>query len=81
MSGITIIVINAGIDSVKLSKSIFKIGDIIKKPTKINAGAVAAAGTMVKTGAKKRATKNRAAVDNDVNPVFPPSATPEALST
>ena len=63
---------NAGIDSVKLSKSIFKIGDIIKKPTKIRAGAVAAAGTIVNTGAKKSAIKNNTAVANEVNPVFPP---------
>ena len=75
------IVIKAGTASEKLSKSIFRIGDIIKKPTNIKAGAVAAAGTIVNTGAKKSAIRNIPAVASAVKPVFPPSATPDALST
>ena len=47
----------------------------------IRAGAVAAVGIMVKTGAKKRDRANIPAVDRAVRPVLPPSATPEADST
>ena len=81
VSGIIIIVKNAGIDSVKSSKSIFIIGEIMNNPTIINAGAVAAAGIIIKTGAKNKAKANIPATVNAVIPVFPPSATPAALST
>lgn len=80
VSGIIITAKKTGIDSVKSSKFTFKIGLIINDPTKINAGAVAAAGTIKNRGAKNKAKKNIAAVVNEVKPVLPPSDTPEALS-
>lgn len=57
------------------------MGDSMKEPTRIRAGAVAAPGTIKKMGAKNRARANMPAVDRAVSPVRPPSATPEALST
>ena len=71
----------AGIASVKSSKFIFFIGDNINKPTINNAGAVAAAGIIIKIGEKNNAKKNITAVAIAVKPVLPPSATPAALST
>jgi hypothetical protein len=42
---------------------------------------VADAGTIKKSGAKNKAMANMTAVERAVNPVLPPAATPEALST
>src|SRR5690625_4602241 len=71
----------AGIASVKSSKSILVIGLIIKRPTITKAGAVAADGIKVNSGAKNKANINIPAVERAVNPVLPPSATPDADST
>ena len=79
--GIIIIVKNAGIASVKSSKSISFIGSIINSPTKTNALAVTAGVIIENNGAKNNAKKNINAVDTAVSPVLPPSATPAALST
>ena len=53
----------------------------IKKPTMINAGAVAKDGIARKIGDRNRESANRMAATIAVRPVRPPSATPEALST
>lgn len=79
--GIIAIVKNAGIASVKSVKSIFMTGSIMYIPTITRAGAVAADGIRLTSGAKKRANKNSPATVTAVNPVLPPSATPDALST
>lgn len=71
----------AGTASVKSSKSTLIIEDTIKKPTKINAGAVAKPGTAVKIGAKKIATRNSIPVTTDASPVLAPAPTPAELST
>ena len=54
---------------------------IIKKPTKINAGAVAKLGIAIKIGLNTIETKNSNAVTTDARPVLAPSETPEELST
>lgn len=79
--GIITIVRKAGNASVMSSKLILTTEVIINSPTKINAGAVAEAGTIKNSGARNSARKNITAVERDVNPVLPPAATPEALST
>ena len=66
---------------VKSWKSISVTLDIMKRPTMISAGAVAAAGTKPAKGAKKRAPKKSTPVVKAVSPVLPPAATPEPLST
>ena len=76
-----IIVKKAGIASVKSCKSISFIGSIINNPTKTKADAVTAGVITANNGAKNKAKKNINAVETAVNPVLPPSATPEALST
>lgn len=74
--------INAGTASVRSLKSIFEIEDlIIMNPTTTSAGVVAKDGIARKIGERKSATKKSNAVTIDVNPVLPPDATPEALST
>lgn len=72
---------NAGIASVKSSKLILSIGVIISEPTSIRAGAVAAAGTIKNRGERNNAKIKMMVVVRAVNPVRPPSATPDALST
>ena len=62
-------------------KSISATELIINNPMIINAGAVAAAGTIKNIGAKKRASTNIIVVLTLVRPVLPPAATPDALST
>lgn len=62
-------------------KSTSRIDDIIMTPTMIRAGAVAADGIPMNSGAKNSAMAKQTAVVNDVRPVRPPSATPDALST
>lgn len=54
---------------------------IIIKPTKINAGAVAAGGTNAKIGLRNRAERNKRPVTSEARPVLAPAAIPEALST
>src|SRR5690554_4579674 len=53
----------------------------MNSPTITRAGAVAADGIKVNSGAKNNAIANITEVDNAVKPVLPPSATPAALST
>ena len=67
--------------SEKSLKSTSRIEDIIITPTRISAGAVAADGIARNTGAKNSAIAKQIATVNDVRPVRPPSATPDALST
>ena len=81
MKGIIMIVKKAGMASVKSSRSISLIGDIMKSPTIINAEAVAAPGINTKNGDRNKARPNITAVDKAVKPVRPPAATPDALST
>ena len=59
ISGMAIKQRYAGIASVRSSKSIFTIADIIRKPTKISAGAVANPGIALKIGAKKIEIRNK----------------------
>ena len=54
---------------------------IIKYPTKIRAGAVAADGIKRNKGVKNKANKKRMAVTTEDKPVRPPAATPAELST
>ena len=79
--GIKIIQMNAGIDSEKLSSSIFLIGSSISKPTIINTGAVAAGGIERNSGERNRVTAKQQATTNAVRPVRPPWDMPDALST
>jgi hypothetical protein len=80
-NGIITIQTNAGTASEKSSNGICVIGVIIKRPTIISAGAVAAAGIERKSGEKKSATAKQHAIENAVRPERPPCATPAALST
>ena len=50
-------------------------------PTAINAGAVAAIGTMPTIGAAKILSRKQRAVTTAVKPVRPPASIPAALST
>ena len=79
--GIMIMQMYAGILSEKSVKSTSRIDVIIMQPTRIRAGAVAAEGIAVNSGAKNNAIAKQIATVNDVRPVRPPSATPDALST
>ena len=54
---------------------------IIKKPTTINAGAVAKEGIVKNNGDKNKAAKNKIPVVTLVKPVLPPSVIPEEDST
>ena len=74
-------VIYAGTASVRSLKSICATEEIIRKPTKINAGAVAKPGIAVKIGAKKIARRNNTAVTTEARPVRAPAPTPAELST
>jgi len=74
-------VMKAGMASVSSEKSIFKMGSIIRKPTTMRAGAVAAEGTTSAKGQRNSESKNSMPVTNAVAPVFPPSAIPAADST
>ena len=71
----------AGIPSVGSENSIDFTDFIIKYPTKINAGAVAAAGIKAKIGFKNNAMRNKIPVVTEARPVFAPAATPEVDST
>ena len=80
VSGMAIIVRNAGMAMTASSQSISFIGDIMRLPTTINAGAVAAAGTAPINGAMNNMAANNKPVTIAVTPVRPPVATPAALS-
>ena len=80
-NGIAMIAINAGIASVRSSKSILVTEVSIRNPTTIRAGAVAKEGIARKIGEMNRESANKTAETREVRPVRPPSATPEALST
>ena len=67
--------------SEKLEKSILPMSAIIKKPTKMRAGPVAASGIIKNRGAAKTERRKRAAVVTAVRPVRPPASTPEEDST
>lgn len=73
-------VMNAGTASVISSQLIFFRVLIIRTPTKINAGAVAADGIVMASGEKNNIQSMRMATTTDVNPVLPPSAIPALLS-
>ena len=79
--GITMIVMNAGIPSVGSVKSIPVTDFIIRYPTKIRAGAVAAAGMIANTSLKTSARRKKIEVTREERPVRPPASTPEELST
>ena len=74
-------VMKLGIASVASSKSMFLTGSIMSIPTRISTGAVAAPGTERNNGEKNNAIAKQHAMENAVNPVRPPCATPAALST
>ena len=76
-----IMVIYAGIASVRSPNSVVATEVNIRKPTIINAGAVANAGIARKIGEKNREIRNSTATVMAVRPVRPPSPTPAALST
>ena len=78
IKGIASIARYAGTASVISSKSIEMIEEIIKNPTKINAGAVAKDGIAVKIGANTIANKNSRPVTIADKPVRPPAATPRS---
>ena len=80
VSGISIMVRNEGTAIVKSEKSIPLIFLNINTPTIIRAGAVANSGTALISGAKNSAKRKKEAVTIDDNPVFAPSAIPDADS-
>ena len=81
VSGIVIIVRNAGTATSGSSHcDLAHQLAIIRLPTMISAGAVAAAGIAPTTGATNSATTNSSPVTIAVTPVRPPAATPAALS-
>ena len=71
----------AGTDSVRSVKSTLMIDEIIRKPTKISAGAVANEGIAVNIGAKIIASRNVIPVTAAESPVRPPASTPADDST
>ena len=73
-------VINAGIAFVKSPKSILLSDPAIITPTIINTADVACVGIATNNGAKNKDSKNNTPVVIAVNPVFPPSPIPAALS-
>ena len=81
VKGMMMIVRKTGIASSMLSRLTFCNGESMYNPTMINAGAVAADGTIKNNGAQNKAMANKTATESAVIPVLPPSATPAALST
>lgn len=79
-NGIITIVKKAGMPSVGSLKLISSTALIIKKPTMIKAGVVAAAGMSKNSGENIKAMMNNAPVVIEVKPVRPPDATPDELS-
>src|SRR5699024_9307464 len=77
VSGIAIIVKKEGTAISNLSHSIsFKAVDM-STPTIISAGAVTSSVTTCNKGEKNSASKKKPAVTTEVNPVRPPTPTPE----
>ena len=74
-------VMYAGMDSLKSLKSMPATEVSMRKPTMTRAGAVAKAGMAMKNGDRKRDKAKRTATQTAVRPVRPPSLTPVALST
>ena len=80
VSGIVIMVRNAGIATTGSVQRISVIVVIIMLPTMISAGAVAAAGMLPTSGTSHNAARNRTPVTIAVTPLRPPAATPAELS-
>ena len=80
VSGIVIMVRNAGMAISGSCHSISLTTAIIRLPTMISAGAVAAAGIAPTSGATNSAARNSTPVTIAVTPLRPPAATPAALS-
>src|SRR5690625_7346897 len=72
----TITVKNASTAISNLSQSMFLRDEAINTPTIINAGDVTSGVMTLKRGENKIASKNKAAVTTDANPVRPPASTP-----
>ena len=70
--GIVMRQMNAGIDSEKSSNGILRTGSSIRRPTMINAGAVAADGIERKSGEKSKATTKQHPITKAVRPERPP---------
>lgn len=81
VNGMKTIVTNDGIAAVISEKSTSLTDPIIRTPTNIRAGAVAAFGMIVITGAMTNDARNSNDVTNAVIPVHPPSAIPVLDST
>ena len=75
------IVMKAGIPSVGSSNLMSTTDFIIRYPTKIKAGAVAADGMRKNNGLRKSETRKRIPVVTEARPVRAPAATPEEDST
>src|SRR5262245_17705045 len=71
----------AGNPSSRSPKGIWRTSAVMRKPTRMRAGAVACAGTMPATGAKKRARRKHTPVTTEASPVRAPVATPADDST
>eukprot|EP00968_Pinguiococcus_pyrenoidosus_P009597 scaffold744_cov240-Pinguiococcus_pyrenoidosus.AAC.4 len=80
-NGIIASVRNAGSDCSMLFQSIRFASPIIMAPTTTRIGAVAVAGTRLKSGAKKSEQRKKMPTKTAVRPVRPPSLMPAALST
>ena len=81
VKGINTMTKYAGKPSVQSEKSISRMASIIKAPTRISTGAVAAFGTKAMRGAKNKQRINMIPQVTAVKPVRPPAPTPAALST
>src|SRR5260370_18895357 len=80
VSGMVMMIRNAGIDSTGFDQGISAACAIISEPTTISAGAVAAAGIAPTTGAMNIAIRKKSPATIAVTPERPPDATPAALS-
>ena len=80
VSGMVIMVRNAGIATSGSLHEISVIVVIIMLPTTMSAGAVAAAGMAPTSGASHNAAMNSSPVTIAVTPLRPPAATPAELS-
>ena len=81
VSGIIIIVKNAGITIPNFVQLMRRISIAINAPTIINAADVTSTEITLTSGEKNRATTKHAAITTDVKPVFPPTAIPAEDST
>jgi len=80
VSGIAIMVRNAGMATTESVQRISVTVVIIMLPTMMSAGAVAAAGIAPTSGASQSAARKSSPVTMAVTPVRPPAATPAELS-